>query len=354
VRAIIIFMQEIKKNFYQNKTFAISSAFFLAAAIFFVGFYFGGQSKEKDDAKNEIQNIEEVRQAGYKFINPLLECETKNKSPILKSLEIEIKQEIQKKVIETNPNAQMSLYYRDLKNGPWFGINEDNVFSPASLLKVPLMMAYFKYAEKKPDIMKKEITFSVPTLKFDQKIKPQKQIEIGKSYTVLELIEFMIRYSDNEATNLLFQNINRSDLEMIFNDLGVSMPDAYDVNNSISVRDYASFFRIMYNASYLGREVSEKILGLLSEVKYENGLSAGIPKEIVLSHKFGERESLSEKGKVVRQIHDCGIVYHSTRPYLICVMTKGDNVEELSAVIAKTSEIIYRKIDENSQKRDSL
>ncbi len=31
--------------------------------------------------------------------------------------------------------SHISVYFRDLNNGPWFGINEKEEFSPASLLK---------------------------------------------------------------------------------------------------------------------------------------------------------------------------------------------------------------------------
>ena len=46
--------------------------------------------------------------------------------------------------------AAVSVYFRDLNNGNWFGIREHDKFSPKSLLKLPLMIAYFKWAESNP------------------------------------------------------------------------------------------------------------------------------------------------------------------------------------------------------------
>lgn len=346
------FCENNKKNIiclFQDKYFYLLGIFLLLG-IFFYGGFLAGKKFELKDSKNydksTQQNSREIRQAGYKFVNPLLECEVENTSPIFKSAEIKIKKTIQEDIIEENPSVSVSLYYRDLKNGPAFGINEQEKYSPASLLKVPLMITYHKYAEKNHEVFDREILFDKASSEFyKQEVAPANRLEVGKNYTVAALIEAMILYSDNEAANLLFQNINPDELNLIFSDLGLSVPNLYDPDNAITTKDYASFFRILYNSSYLSREMSERALGLLSMVNYREGLVAGIPKEIMISHKFGERESLGENKKIVRQLHDCGIIYHPARPYLLCVMTKGEKFEDLSKIISQISNIIYKEVD---------
>jgi beta-lactamase class A len=49
-----------------------------------------------------------------------------------------------------------SIYYRDFKNGPWILINGEETFTPASLLKVPIMIALYKLAETNPAILTEE------------------------------------------------------------------------------------------------------------------------------------------------------------------------------------------------------
>jgi len=337
-----------KRESHQKNFFKYLAALVLALFLFFSGFYFGRNKIEENKKEGDVTRGTEIRQSGYAFTSPLLECEVDSGSPILKASELKIKQAIQSEVIEKNPNVSISLYYRDLRNGPWFGINEENTYSPASLLKVPLMIAYYKYSEHNPVIFEKEIAFDKASPEFFQQVNPKDHIEFGKTYTVSQLMEFMIKYSDNEATNLLFQNISQKDLALVFGDLGISMPDIYNINNTMSVKDYATFFRILYNASYLNKDTSEQALNLLSAVEFKNGLVAGVPKDIPISHKFGERESLSSDKQIIRQLHDCGIVYHSKRPYLICVMTKGNNFENLSSIIAKISKIIYEQVEINN------
>ena len=336
-----------KSVYIEKRIFFYGIAVIAAVVLFFSGFSLGKNVGPENKEGNKEQN-QEIRQSGYAFISPLLECEMDGNSPILKSAELKIKKTIQDEVIKKNPDNDVSLYYRDLKNGRGLGVNEYLGYSPASLLKVPLLIAYYKYSEQNSDIFARKILFDKPSPEFFQQIQPKEHIKAGESYTVSQLIESMIKYSDNEATNLLFQNIDSKNLSSVFSDLGINMPDIYNSNNSMSVKDYASFFRILYNASYLSRNLSEQALELLSQVEYRNGLTAGIPANIKLSHKFGEREALSEDKRIVRQLHDCGIIYHPDRPYLLCVMTKGKNFEDLALIVSEISRIIYEQINSES------
>ena len=114
----------------------------------------------------------------------------------------------------------------------------------------------------------------------------------------------------------------------------------------MSVQTYESFFRILYNASYITREAYQWALDVLSKSEFKTGLVAGVPPEIKVSHKFGEK---AESEDAV-QLHDCGIVYYPRHPYLLCVMSKGPNFELLDDVIANISQLTFAEVDH--QKRN--
>jgi beta-lactamase class A len=284
----------------------------------------------------------------YKFINPLLECDNnnisqdKNLTSLRKSIDFIINQEV-----NNNKISFASIYYRDLNNGPWMEINADALFSPASLVKVPVMIAYFKAAENDRSILEKKI---VNTQDFDysqQNITPTQIIKKGQEYSVEELIKKMIIYSDNGAYELLLNNIDDMKIYQVYLDLDVDISKAQqDPNgNIISVRDYASFFRILYNASYLSQDMSEKALDLLSQSQFYNGLVAGTPSGIVVAHKFGERQFLPSQEK---QFHDCGIIYAPNKPYLLCVMSRSDNFDNAINFIKEVSKTVYNEITKDS------
>jgi len=329
-------------------------AFFLGLVIgIFLVNGSGNSNKEIAETKNESDGKSvEYRSGGYQFISPLLECDSGQTfyqgriASLREKLDKLIKERFSQKKA-----GDIAVYFRDLRNGPWFGINEDTKFVPASLMKVPVMIAYYKLAESNPDALQKKITVSqtVPD-PYDQSYKPSQKIETGKTYTIEELIHYMIAFSDNDALTLLLQNIDRQFLIQSYTDLGVIIPGAKSLDDELTVREYSSFFRVLYNASYLNRTYSEQALQALSRSDFKSGIVAGLPKNIQVAHKFGERFSNAAGGgnQDDRQLHDCGIVYLPDHPYLLCIMSKGEDFEGLSKIIRDISQTIYEDLKEEN------
>lgn len=318
---------------------------FSLIAIFFLGYF----SSVKINYDHHDDSDEIIRKNfNYKYINPILECNTdieqnNNLSSLKKTIETIINNETYSKNI-----SFASVYFRDLNNGPWLGINEKEYFSPASLIKVPILIFYLKKAETDPDILKKEL---IPTIDNEfgdniQNIKPSVSLAPDKKYTIEDLLEKMIIYSDNDAYNTLSKNLDPNDFSKIFVDLDIDISKAFTNPNGdiITVKDYASFYRILFNASYLNQDMSEKALSLLSQSQYKDGLIAGVPQNITISHKFGERK-FSDTGET--QLHDCGIIYLPKKPYLLCVMTRGNDIQKSSQTIQKISKEVFQYLNQN-------
>ncbi|MBI5641075.1 MAG: serine hydrolase [Nitrospirae bacterium] len=285
----------------------------------------------------------EIRQSGFKFTNPLLECEIARDVIADKELR-PFKHKVLSLVDQLKASHKvsfLSVYFRDLNNGPWFGIDERELFTPASLLKVPIMISFLKLAETNPKLMEKTLLYEggIDENAFEY-FEPSKAIEPGKAYTTDELIYHMIVYSDNNAKNLLADNLNPIVHAGVFRDIGVSIPPDRQAENFMSVKSYASFFRVLFNSSYLSREMSEKALQYLSESDFRSGIVAGVPSEIWVAHKFGEHAF--EKTK---QLHDCGIIYCPNSPYLLCVMTRGETFDNLADAIRDVSSLVYKEVD---------
>ena len=290
--------------------------------------------------------VREVRAGGYKFISPLLECELMGSlggSSELRTLQNTLSTFVDDKYHQ-GAATQISIYYRDLNNGPSIGINADADFSPASLLKVPVMMAYFKKAETDPTLLSKKIPFTPGQVLPEDIVSQETAMVPGKSYSVEEYIERMIIYSDNQALVTLEQNIPNELIDKITIDLGIATADANTPEDYMSVKSYASLFRILFNASYLNKDDSESALSILSKVTYTKGLVAGVPPYIAVAHKFGERELIGG----IKQLHDCGIVYYPGHPYLLCVMTRGNDLDTLAGIIRSISQTVFAEINRQS------
>lgn len=293
-------------------------------------------------------DFKELRHQGnYKFINPLLECDDTDFSidKNLVDLQHSIKQLINNGVNQKDVSFA-SVYYRDLNNGAWFGINENELFSPASLVKVPLMITYYKLSETNPEILKNTLVNKQVYNSSSQNIQPQVTLKPDTSYTVEDLIYRMVVYSDNLAYDLLLKNINNTLVVDTYRDLGIDISKGLtDPNgNIISVKDYASFFRILYNSSYLSKDSSEKALNLLTQISFKQGLNRQLPATVSVAHKFGERQYLDTGEK---QFHDCGIVYLPTKPYLICIMTRSNDFPKAIDLISHVSLTIYSHFKDN-------
>jgi beta-lactamase class A len=116
------------------------------------------------------------------------------------------------------------------------------------------------------------------------------------------------------------------------------------LSDSMTVKQTASMFRLLYNASYLNKSMSQYALHLLQQSTFRDGIIARVPDGIPVSHKFGERED--DDG--TKQLHDCGIVYHPKTHYLICLMTKGHDQHINAQVLAELSRLIYEEVTRRS------
>jgi beta-lactamase class A len=324
--------------------------FVAGAAAFVAGLLAGGSamwlySRGLEGEPPPATAVREARQGGFRLINPLLECDVGIEQKELQRFEDEV-EELVGNLIETGKADSVSVYFRDLNNGPWFGINERERFSPASLLKLPVLIAYLKLAEFDPSILTQSYTMTAEALRGPaDPIPPSRKLVVGRSYQVEELLRQMIVLSDNQALFLLVRN-PQLHFERPFIDLKIPVPSNVDAEDFMDIKTYASFFRILYNASYLSNELSEAALKLLSQSEFKQGLAAGVPAGVPVAHKYGERviSRPAPEGPLI-QLHDCGIVYYPQRPYLLCVMTRGDDVAELAGSIRDISRLVYGAVD---------
>lgn len=309
-----------------------------------IAFTFGAQKVLTLTEKNIPGTTSLREKVDSELIAPLLLCgETKNSYESTQMTK-EVSSYINKK-IDKDGIKNISFYFRDLNKSRWTGVNEDDQYTPASLMKIPLIITLYRHAETDPSILSEEVYFDGNSdLNAIETIQPRKQIEGGKSYSISELIKYMIIYSDNNATALLLKFVEPKDMWKVFQDLGLPVPEGVNVGtlDYMSARDYAHIFRVLYNATYLSQEYSLKALELLLSSDFKQGILAGVPKGTTLANKFGERTAYNEKGNPeYSELHDCGIVYAPNNPYLVCIMTKGSNFTALEQVIKDISGIVY-------------
>lgn len=288
---------------------------------------------------------------GLDFIRPSIDCDSlENKKESFESLENKLRVLVDG-YIKLGQVDRVGIFVRDLNTSRFFGINENDQFYMASLLKLPVMIGGFKLAEVEPRILDQYITYKgEPNLYNEQMIKPEQMLENGSSYKVLELMRRAVVYSDNTSAQILYDFYPDYFIDRVLEGLGIQITLASGKNeNLITARNYASIFRALYNSSYLNERYSNQALHFLTETVFDKGVVSKLPKDVVVAHKFAERTELNKypEDYSKKQLHECGIVYANNmkNPYTFCIFTEGKEYEELEKSIADISLLIYDSLD---------
>ena len=195
-------------------------------------------------------------------------------------------------------------------------------------------MAYFKEAERSPLVLQQQF------------------LHEGRLQNAEDLVKSMITESNNPALYALTEHIDPKAISDVFSDLNISLSQSQREEDldTMSPKAYALVFRVLYGASYLNKEMSNKALELLTKTMFNEGIVAGVPNNIAVAHKFGARTAIPAEGKLkgtpAKELHDCGIIYFPEHPYVLCVMTRGTNFEQLAQTVAEISKTAYQSIDQ--------
>ncbi len=278
----------------------------------------------------------------YDLLNPRWRCE---KEPLKSAEYDQLLNALLQKTEEWKKAGDISfvtIFFRDLQAGNLFNIHAYEHFAPASLLKVPVMIALLKYAETHPKILDEEIQMGEKLPSGANLTDPEQTLVPHETYTIREMLRRMIVYSDNTSKEVLrsrLEALSPGIMDQTFVDLGIALQNP-DGSPYITIRSYAAMFRSLYNASYLDRVMSEEALNLLTQAEFTQGIDAGVPTGVQVAHKFGYLNVSPQE----QQLHDCGIVYFPEKPYLLCVMTRGKDPRTIADVIGEISKAVFVEV----------
>jgi hypothetical protein len=294
-------------------------------------------SNQQEDSNRSVQkplflkNLKLLRKNGFSFAHPVVLDYLDSESTELHALKEDL-EHIIGEYKSTGVLSTASVYIEDLANDAWIEINHTEVYHPASLLKITILLGYLKKSEEEPGILERSLVLSPNSYAPGQTFEEQ-HIKPGVPYTVKELLFKMITLSDNYATSLLDQNLDLGIVADLFSTLEINTGDFKKTDYTMRAKDYSKFFQVLYNASFLNQKNSEQALWILTQTDFKKGLVRNTPKGITVAHKFGENSL-----RAVKELHESGIFYFAGKTYLITVMTKGRSAVELSDVICSISD----------------
>lgn len=253
-----------------------------------------------------------------------------------------MKHTIQQLLQETPYKVHMIV--KDMETDQVF-INEriDEVFSSASLIKVPILLGVLDHVERNNFSLDQVLPIT-PDNSVEFSVISEQQLE---SVTLYELLVWMIITSDNTATNVLIDYVGMDVLNQYFRKIGLKktklrrkMMDfdrlANGMDNVTTVRDMEVIFTRIYRRDLLTPLFSELTIDILSRQRMHESLKRYLVDDIKIINKTGGLETVD---------HDVGIIYSNTIDYMIGVcLTNVTNNNDAQQLIGRISKIIYENL----------
>jgi len=223
--------------------------------------------------------------------------------------------------------GEYGVYFEDLTTKDSFEINGSRKFTAASLIKLPVMLAFYKEAEKGNinldqiyKLQATDIRGGAGSLQY----KPA-----GYSISYRKMIELMGQQSDNTAFNIISRTLGATKIQAVIENLG--MRNTSFAENETSPEDIGIFFRKLYSEKVLTNENRNELLNFLTNTIWEDRIPAGLPKGIKVAHKIGTE---------VGVISDAGIIF-APKPYILVIISENVNEIEAKKVLPEISKKIF-------------
>jgi beta-lactamase class A len=265
----------------------------------------------------------------------------------------ELENRLQKYINGTNEFIAIS--FQDTDQNFYLGINDTVSLHAASTMKVPVMMEVFRQAEAGRFSMDDSLTIqnefrsiidnSIFSLDINEDSGDRLYSMIGSEESIRSLVNEMITYSGNLATNLLIDTVKAKNVQEFMILLGAKdirvLRGVEDLkafragkNNTTTAKDLAIIFQAIYDGKYWSKESRKEMIEILLDQHLKKKIPAKLPSEIKVAHKTGSITEID---------HDSGIIFPiGYPPYILVVLTKGfENHEEAQERIAEISRMIY-------------
>lgn len=234
-----------------------------------------------------------------------------------------------------------AVVVRDLRGGATAGLNEERVFTAASLFKLPILVEVLKQAR-------------LARLDLDEPLEVEQrhwasgsgvlQARVGDRLPARELLELMIGESDNIASLVLLDAVGVEQVNATLDAMGLQSTRLRDREqdpngqHETSARDMAMLLETIAAGELIDAQTSEEALRLL-EVRQANAwLTEELPWWVALAHKWGDL--------LPQARHDAGIIFAPDTAYIAVVLTEGGSPDAAQRVIANVSRAAYEYLSD--------
>ena len=237
------------------------------------------------------------------------------------------------------PSIYPAVYVWNYEDGSYIDINADEIFSAASIIKLPVLVQLFKAIERNDLTIYDEMEL---TEYFRTEGSGSLQFKAeGAKYSIDDLARIMITESDNSATNMLVAKLgSMTNINSGIRDWGLKktymqnwLPDLAGTNRT-TAREMAAILYNIDNPDFLSTSSREKIFDYMGHVHNNRLIHAGLGTGSTFLHKTGD---------IGTMLGDAGIVYTpDNRKYIVVILANRPHNSPLGKeFIVRASELIY-------------
>lgn len=235
-----------------------------------------------------------------------------------------------KELIGRQPGT-WSVYFVDYSQNQRFGMNEQVIYTAASVNKLYVLASlYFLAGKNEIDLdetitlQKKDIIdFGTGVIRYDPP---------GTVYSLKTLARLLSEKSDNTAEFILKTKIGEAKIQTLVNQFGMKQTSIKE--NKTSLADTALLFEKIRNGEITNKAYSAEMIDFLDQSDFEDRLPALLPADVRVYHKIGNE---------VGNIHDVGIVVKDDTVYFLGVFSSdiGATENEAKKTIALISKMVF-------------
>ena len=306
----------VKKKFKRFLKFVIES---MAVVLVIYGvFSAGGHLKAKKDAIKQQELAQQEAQNKEKQQEESISENTKLS-------ETELNETFDNIIEQYKGNNEIGIVYKNFSTGYKYSQGENNYFTAASTIKVVYAMRIYDRISNGEVSEDADIFYSENHLEEGNGLITNNKKK--NSYKLDYVIQNMIQYSDNTATNMLIgDSATATDLLVKYLDnLGVKLSQEEAQKNRIT----PAMMEVVWTKLYNERDKYSKLIKYLEDSKAGEVIKEGIPNKKIAS-KYGALDA---------NYHETAIVFGGEDYMLLIYTNKLDKSKQAIKDIAK-------KIDE--------
>lgn len=224
-----------------------------------------------------------------------------------------------------------SIYYKDLKTGKSFGVDETQINTGASVNKVPIIAALYLLAKEGKVDLDDRVTIQESDVQ-DYGTGSIRYQKMPQTYSLRNLAKLALKESDNTAAHVIEIRIGEENVQKLVDSWGMKQTNM--VENKTTAYDIGVLFEKIYNGKITDPANTKELLEFMSGTDFEDRIPKGLSGNVKVFHKTGDEEGF---------VHDTGIVETEKGAYYLGILTSdvGGQEESTKNVIAEISKKIF-------------